>query len=176
MEEKQEQWSPYARVYEPLKAGSIDGTDIIPHDKAITRAIQSHYEPPHNLKSKPERTLFVARLGPRISKQDLKEHFSRQGDVLSVKIVVDVVTGLPQGYAFVEMKDEEQAHRTARRLHDTTLNGHKILVDLERGRTMKGWKPRRLGGGFGGKKESGQLRFGGKDRPFKKPILIGSMR
>lgn len=27
-----------------------------------------------------------------------------------------------------------------------------------------------LGGGFGGKKESGQLRFGGKDRPFRKPM------
>lgn len=26
------------------------------------------------------------------------------------------------------------------------------------------------GGGFNGKKESGQLRFGGRDRPFKKPI------
>lgn len=28
-----------------------------------------------------------------------------------------------------------------------------------------------LGGGFGGKKESGQLRFGGMDRPFKRPIV-----
>lgn len=27
-----------------------------------------------------------------------------------------------------------------------------------------------LGGGFGGAKESGQLRFGGKERPFKMPI------
>ncbi|GFS64001.1 hypothetical protein TNCV_1129681 [Trichonephila clavipes] len=27
------------------------------------------------------------------------------------------------------------------------------------------------GGGFSGKKESGQLRFGCKERPFKKPIL-----
>ena len=35
-----------------------------------------------------------------------------------------------------------------------------------------GWVPRRLGGGFGGKKESGQLRFGGKDRPFRKPIKL----
>ncbi|KAF1789687.1 hypothetical protein GQ600_13274 [Phytophthora cactorum] len=35
---------------------------------------------------------------------------------------------------------------------------------------MKGWKPRRLGGGLGGKKESGQLRFGGRDRPFKPPL------
>lgn len=39
-------------------------------------------------------------------------------------------------------------------------------------RLLKGWKPRRLGGGFGGKKESGQLRFGGRDRPFKKPIAL----
>lgn len=26
------------------------------------------------------------------------------------------------------------------------------------------------GGGFGGKKESGQLRFGGRDRPFFRPM------
>jgi len=32
------------------------------------------------------------------------------------------------------------------------------------------------GGGFGGKKESGQLRFGGRDRPFKKPIVIKPLR
>lgn len=30
----------------------------------------------------------------------------------------------------------------------------------------------RLGGGLGGKKESGQLRFGGRDRPFRKPINL----
>lgn len=27
-----------------------------------------------------------------------------------------------------------------------------------------------VGGGFGGKKESGQLRFGGRDRPFRRPM------
>lgn len=30
------------------------------------------------------------------------------------------------------------------------------------------------GGGFGGRKESGQLRFGGKDKPFAKPIQLMS--
>ena len=33
-----------------------------------------------------------------------------------------------------------------------------------------------LGGGFGGKKESGQLRFGGRDRPFRKPLPVPSMK
>lgn len=43
-------------------------------------------------------------------------------------------------------------------------------------RKLPGWIPRRLGGGLGGKKESGQLRFGGVERPFRKPIVIPSRR
>lgn len=46
-------------------------------------------------------------------------------------------------------------------------------MDFVNFRTLKGWKPRRLGGGFGGKKESGQLRFGGRARPFQRPYEIG---
>jgi U11/U12 small nuclear ribonucleoprotein SNRNP35 len=51
--------------------------------------------------------------------------------------------------------------------HRMMIDGRMILVDYERERVMKGWKPRRLGGGLGGKKESGQLRFGGRDKPFR---------
>ncbi|KAG7187969.1 hypothetical protein KM043_013926 [Ampulex compressa] len=170
-ESMQQNWSPYAKEYDPLKAGSIDGTDLEPHDRAISRAISARYRSPHGLRSKPERTLFVARFGPGITKHDLKEFFSRHVQVLSAKVVVDVVTGVSQGYGFVELRSEEEAHRMLRRSVDMTLKGHRIFMDLECGRMLAGWKPRRLGGGFGGKKESGQLRFGGKDRPFKRPIL-----
>jgi U1 small nuclear ribonucleoprotein 70kDa len=38
--------------------------------------------------------------------------------------------------------------------------GKRILVDVERGRTVRGWKPRRLGGGLGG-------------RPKKEPEIFG---
>ncbi|XP_043793622.1 U11/U12 small nuclear ribonucleoprotein 35 kDa protein-like [Apis laboriosa] len=169
-------WSPFAKEYDPLKAGSIDGTDTEPHDKAISRAIQAHYESPHGLKSKPERTLFVARFGPKITKHDLKEFFSKYGEVISAKVIVDIVTGLSQGYGFVEMRSEDEARRVLRRCVDATLKGYQIFIDYECGRTLKGWKPRRLGGGFGGKKESGQLRFGGRDRPFKKPIVPNIIR
>lgn len=31
------------------------------------------------------------------------------------------------------------------------IMGKRILVDVERGRTVRGWKPRRLGGGLGGR-------------------------
>ncbi|KOX76681.1 U11/U12 small nuclear ribonucleoprotein 35 kDa protein [Melipona quadrifasciata] len=138
--------------------------------------MQAHYEPPYGLKSKPERTLFVARLGSNITKYDLKEFFSKYGEVVSAKVIVDVVTGLSQGYGFVEMKSEDEARRVIRRCVDVRLKRHQIFIDYECGRTLQGWKPRRLGGGFGGKKGSGQLRFGGRDRPFKKPIIPNIIR
>lgn len=108
---------------------------------------------------------------------------------------------MSQGYGFVEMKSKDEARRVLRRTTDATLKGYNLFMDYECSRTMKGWKPRRLGitrvyivvcilisslyniellsilgGGFGGKKESGQLRFGGKDRPFKRPIVPHIMK
>ena len=32
------------------------------------------------------------------------------------------------------------------------MNNRRIVVDVERGRTAKGWRPMRLGGGLGGRK------------------------
>jgi hypothetical protein len=29
-----------------------------------------------------------------------------------------------------------------------------------------------IGGGLGGRKESGQLRFGGRERPFRAPLYV----
>ena len=34
-------WSPLAKFYHPLQAGSIDGTDTAPHDRAVTRALEA---------------------------------------------------------------------------------------------------------------------------------------
>ena len=53
--------------------------------------------------------------------------------------------------------------------HRTILDGSQILVDFMRAQTVPGWVPRRLGGGVGGKKQSGQMRFGGRDCPFHAP-------
>lgn len=34
------------------------------------------------------------------------------------------------------------------------IDGRRVLVDVERGRTVKGWRPRRLGGGLGSTRRS----------------------
>ncbi|KAF5465307.1 hypothetical protein F2P56_015327 [Juglans regia] len=54
--------------------------------------------------------------------------------------------------------------------HHSIIDDCEIIVDYNRQRLMPGWIPRRLGGGLGGKKESGQLRFGGREKPFRAPL------
>lgn len=167
-----EDWSPIARKYDPLKSGSIDGTDSADiHDKAIARAVRARYKPNKGVVGNKHCTVFVARLAKNTSKETLDDEFSRFGSIKNITLVRDLVTGYSKGYAFVEYSSEEGANIAYRDGHTLIIDGKSILVDYEHERSLPGWVPRRLGGGFGGKKESGQLRFGGRDRPFKKPIV-----
>jgi U1 small nuclear ribonucleoprotein 70kDa len=68
------------------------------------------------------------------------------------------------------------------------IDGRRILVDVERGRTVKGWRPRRLGGGLGNTRKggadvntkySGRDDFVGRDRAVpddRKSLEVHSMR
>ena len=170
--EKETEWSSFATVYDPLKIASIDGTDVIPHDKAVIRAINSTYKPNERVKGIPERTIFIGRLNLSTEEESVRKLCAECGKVVRCRLVRDLVTGKSRRYAFVEFEQEREARRACRQLHKTVLDGREILVDMEMERTLPGWKPRRLGGGFGGRKESGQLRFGCKDRKFKKPVSL----
>lgn len=151
---------PYALVYDPLKAGSIDKTDNEPHDRAICRALNAVYYPNKNLKGKPECTVFVARLNKKTSEKTLKNIFSEYGPIKSCRLVRNIVTGASQRYAFIEFETENDALLCYKRANRKNIDGVEVLVDFECERLLPGWVPRRLGGGFSGKKESGQLRFG----------------
>jgi U1 small nuclear ribonucleoprotein len=50
------------------------------------------------------------------------------------------------------------------------IEDRRIVVDVERGRTVDDWKPRRLGGGLGG------TRVGGKDKNVLVTGRVGSSR
>lgn len=166
------EWSPVAKVYDPLRAGSIDGTDVEPHDRAVWRGMLARYQPNKGVTGDPHLTLFVARLNPQTSEDKLLEVFSQFGDVRRVRLVRDIVTGFSKRYGFVEYKEERSVNRAWRDANKLVVDQYELFVDFEQERTLQGWIPRRLGGGQGGKKESGQLRFGGRDRPFRKPINL----
>lgn len=167
------EWNPIAKVYDPLKAGSIDGTDVEPHDRAIWRAMGARYRPNKGVVGDPLLTLFVSRLNPQTTEDKLHQVFSKYGDIQRLRLARDIVTGFSKRYAFIEYKEERSVVRARRDANKLVVDQHEVFVDFEQERTLKGWVPRRLGGGQGGKKESGQLRFGGRDRPFRKPINLG---
>lgn len=164
-------WSKYVTdEYDPIKVGSIDGTDEEPHDRAIIRAINSKYKPNHKVIGDPNNTIFIGRLHIKTDEETLTKKFKRYGTILRCRVVRDIVTGISRTYAFIEYKHRSSVKEAISEMNKQIIDNCEILVDYECERTLKGWKPRRLGGGFGGKKESGQLRFGCRDRPFQRPL------
>ncbi|KAK9159480.1 hypothetical protein Syun_005821 [Stephania yunnanensis] len=166
----------YADSYNPIQAGSIDGTDVLPHDNAVYRALLCSsaglYDPFGDSKviGDPYRTLFVGRLSRLTNEQTLHKAMSRYGRVKNLRLVRDIVTGASRGYAFVEFESDKEMRRAYEDAHHSIIDDSEIIADYNRQQLMPGWIPRRLGGGLGGKKESGQLRFGGRERPFRAPL------
>uniref|UniRef100_A0A0E0IMA0 U11/U12 small nuclear ribonucleoprotein 35 kDa protein n=1 Tax=Oryza nivara TaxID=4536 RepID=A0A0E0IMA0_ORYNI len=167
----------YAEKYHPIQAGSIDGTDVAPHDNAVLRALLCStaglYDPFGDPKATgdPYCTVFVGRLSRYTDDETLRKEMSRYGRVKSMRLVRDIVTGASRGYAFVEYETDREMRRAYEDAHHSIIDGSEVLVDYYRQQLMPGWIPRRSGGGLGGKKESGQLRFGGRERPFRAPLF-----
>ena len=116
------------------------------------------------LTQNPKNTAFVAGLSYSTTEDELRKYMEGNGNgVKDVKIVRDN-EGMSRGYAFVEMESSEdilQMHRSGKR---HSLGGRTIIVDFERGRTVQGFKPRRLGGGLGRKRSGRPKRGGSKKR------------
>lgn len=144
------------------------GTDTYPHDHGIIRALNSTYKPNDRVVGNPRHTIFVGCLHMKTTEETLKHKFRKYGKVVRCRVVRDIVTGQSKQYGFVEFDSRDSVHDAVKYMK-SRIDDSEIIVDYEHERLMKGWKPRRLGGGFGGRKESGQLRFGGRVRPFQKP-------
>ncbi|KAL9233068.1 hypothetical protein vseg_008108 [Gypsophila vaccaria] len=166
----------YADAYHPIQVGSIDATDILPHDNALYRALlcssAALYDPFGDPKviGDPFCTLFVGHLSRSTTQDTLQKEMSKYGKLKNLRLVRDIVTGASRGYAFVEFETEREMRHAYEDAHHSYIDDSEIIVDYNRQQLMSGWIPRRLGGGLGGKKESGQLRFGGRERPFRAPL------
>jgi len=96
----------------------------------------------------PYRTLFVGNISYTTTEKKLKRELERFGRIRRIRMIHDL-EGKPRGYCFVEFEDErsmKDAYKSADRMR---IDNRRILVDVERGRTVNGWLPRRLGGGKG---------------------------
>jgi RNA recognition motif-containing protein len=86
--------------------------------------------------------IYVSNLGFQVSDQDLKKLFTPFGEVTSVNVITDKVTGKSRGFAFVEMPDKA-AEAAIKELEGVQLDGRTISVSKARPKTEN-----RGGGGF----------------------------
>ncbi|KAJ6990021.1 LOW QUALITY PROTEIN: hypothetical protein NC653_018518 [Populus alba x Populus x berolinensis] len=73
-----------------------------------------------------------------------------------VRMVADKVTNKPRGYAFIEYMHTRDMKAAYKQADGRKLDGRRVLVDVERGRTVPNWRPRRLGGGLGTTRVGGE--------------------
>lgn len=97
----------------------------------------------------PFKTLIIARLNYSVTESELKKELEEYGAIKRIRIVKDKKTGKPRGYAFVEYEREKDMKAAYHDADATKIKGKRVVVDVERGRSVKGWKPRYLGGGLG---------------------------
>ncbi|GIL87042.1 hypothetical protein Vretimale_14182 [Volvox reticuliferus] len=96
----------------------------------------------------PYKTIIVARLSYDVTDRKLRREFEEYGPIKRVRIVSDK-QGKPRGYAFIEFEHKADMKEAYKAADGKKIEGRRILVDVERGRTVENWKPRRLGGGLG---------------------------
>jgi len=76
--------------------------------------------------------LFVGSLSFSTTEDGLKAAFAAVGNVESVAIITDRMTGRPKGFGFVEMATEEEAAKAIEALNGKELDGRTIVVNEAR--------------------------------------------
>ena len=80
------------------------------------------------------KNLFVGNLGSEVTPEELRRLFEAYGQVGHVHIIVDRDTGLPRGFAFVEMTNDVAAEKAIRALNGSILRDRTLDVNYARPR------------------------------------------
>lgn len=79
--------------------------------------------------------IYVGNLPYNVVEEDLKEIFEEYGEVASVKIISDKLTGRSKGFGFVEMDNDQEANKAIEELNNAELGGRNIRVNESRPRS-----------------------------------------
>ena len=86
--------------------------------------------------------IYVGNLSYEATEDDLRQAFEAHGEVSSVAIIMDKMTGRSRGFGFVEMPEKSQAEAAINALNLQEIRGRAITVNEAR--------PKGEGGGGGG--------------------------
>jgi len=73
--------------------------------------------------------IYVRNLNYSLREDELGQVFSEFGEVSSVKIIKDKMTGRSKGFGFVEMTNDNEALEAISKLNGSDVKGRSIQVD-----------------------------------------------
>ncbi|RLN61324.1 hypothetical protein BBJ28_00005319 [Nothophytophthora sp. Chile5] len=111
------------------------------------------------------KTLFVGRISYETTEQQLRHEFEQYGAVKRVRLLEDA-DGKSRGYGFVEYEKEADMKKAFKQADGKKIDGRRVVVDVERGRTVRDWLPRKFGGGIGDTRKGGanvNVKYSGRE-------------
>jgi len=94
--------------------------------------------------------IYVGNLAFDVTEDEIAAEFGAYGNVESVAIPADRISGRPRGFAFVEMASKSEAEAAIAELNGKTLKDRTIVVNESRPRADN-----RGGGSYGNRKSGG---------------------
>lgn len=83
------------------------------------------------------RRLYVGNIPYSSGEDELRELFGKVGTVDSVSIPMDMATGRPRGFAFVEMSADDEAVKAVDELNQADFQGRRLTVNEARPKTPR---------------------------------------
>ena len=100
--------------------------------------------------------LYVGNLSYSVRDNDLQQHFSAFGNVTSVQVMMERGTDRSKGFGFVEMSTADEAQAAIQGLHEQSMDGRNLIVNVARPREEGGGSYRSSnGGGYRGNNGGG---------------------
>jgi RNA recognition motif-containing protein len=115
--------------------------------------------------------LFVGNLSPETTEDDLRNLFSEFGEIVTIKVVKDTVTGDSRGFGFVEMADKFHAYDCIDNIDMTFFQGN--VISVKEAKPKGSDKP---GGGFKKRPRTFGPREGGSEGGERRPFSGGGER
>ncbi|XP_053315939.1 peptidyl-prolyl cis-trans isomerase-like 4 [Spea bombifrons] len=114
----------------------------------------------------PENVLFVCKLNPVTTDEDLEIIFSRFGAIKSCEIIRDWKTGESLCYAFIEFEKEEDCEKAYFKMDNVLIDDRRIHVDFSQSVSKVKWK------GKGGKYSMDDFKEYEKDAEKRSKLAL----
>ncbi len=117
--------------------------------------------------------IYVGNLPYDFTEEDLRDMFDQFGEVASVKIVTDKVSGESKGFGFIEMEQKSEGKDAIQVLDQSAVRGRNVRVHAARPRNGRQQRNRNRRTGDGARSEGVEMSPEQNPGHKKEDVAVG---